>query len=96
VAPGTKSLARIVQNFGREILRDDGTLDRPALGRIIFNNGDARKQLNAIVHPAVRYAMFWAVMRHWWAGERICVVDVPLLIESKLYPYVGRVVVVYW
>jgi dephospho-CoA kinase len=96
VEPGTHALAEIVREFGSEILKPDGTLDRPKLGSIIFSDEAKRKRLNAIVHPAVRRGMFWAVIRHWWHGEKVCVVDVPLLIESKLYPYVGRVVVVYW
>jgi dephospho-CoA kinase len=96
VAPGTPALKQIEQTFGAEILKEDGTLDRPKLGSIIFSDPKARAKLNAIVHPAVRRGMFWAVVGHWWAGEKLCVMDVPLLIESKLYPYVGRVVVVYW
>ena len=55
-----------------------------------------RKKLNEIVHPAVRKKLFWSVMRCWWRGERMCVLDVPLLIEGGLWKLVGKVVVVYW
>jgi dephospho-CoA kinase len=96
VAPGTRALARIAATFGPGVLRADGTLDRPALGKIVFDDAQARVRLNAIVHPAVRRAMLRAVLGHWWAGERVCVLDVPLLVESRLYPFVGRVIVVYW
>lgn len=96
VEPGTPALAAIVRAFGAGVLTPDGALDRPALGRIVFADEAKRKTLNAIVHPAVRRAMFWAVLRHWWRGERVCVLDVPLLIEGGLWKWVGRVVVVYW
>lgn len=96
VEPGTPALRRIIATFGAGVLQPDGTLDRKALGEIIFRDADKRRALNAIVHPAVRRAMLWAVARAWLRGERVCVVDVPLLVESNLWRLVGRVVVVYW
>lgn len=96
VAPGTRGLRQIVSEFGRDILRSDGTLDRPKLGEMIFNNAVKRKKLNAIVHPAVRRAMIWGVIKCWLRGERMCVLDVPLLIEAGLWKWMGWIVVVYW
>ena len=96
VEPGTPALTAIVRAFGPEVLIPDGTLDRPKLGRIVFADEAKRKQLNAIVHPAVRRAMFWSILRCWWRGERVCILDVPLLIEGGLWKWVGKVVVVYW
>jgi dephospho-CoA kinase len=96
VEPGTPALRAIAKEFGPDVLRDDGSLDRPKLGSIVFSDETKRRKLNAIVHPAVRKGMAWAIVGHWLKGERICVVDVPLLVESKLYRFVGRVVVVYW
>ena len=96
VAPGTLGLRAIVSEFGSEVLQADGSLDRPKLGSIIFNDERKRKKLNAIVHPAVRKAMVWAVFKHWIRGDRACVLDVPLLIESGIWNWVGKVVVVYW
>lgn len=54
VEPGTDGLAEIVERFGPGILGDDGALDRPALGEIVFSDEAARADLNAIVHPRVR------------------------------------------
>jgi len=51
--------------------------------------------LNGIVHPAVRRAMIWGVFKAWVRGERVCIVDVPLLIETGIWKWVGKVVVVY-
>ncbi|OBZ65683.1 Dephospho-CoA kinase [Grifola frondosa] len=95
VQPGTPALAQIVKHFGEDVLLPDGTLDRPKLGTIVFNDEAKRRRLNAIVHPAVRREMFWSVLRHWWRGERICILDVPLLVEGGLWKFVGKVVVVY-
>ena len=62
---------------------------------MIFNDERKRKLLNGIVHPAVRKAMVWGVVRAWVRGEKACIVDVPLLIETGIWKWVGKVVVVY-
>lgn len=54
VEPGTPGLAAVVDRFGRQVLTDDGRLDREALGRIVFADEAARRDLEAIIHPAVR------------------------------------------
>ncbi|KAI0797445.1 CoaE-domain-containing protein [Abortiporus biennis] len=95
VLPGTPTLGKIVKYFGEDILLEDGTLNRPKLGSIIFNDAEKRRVLNGIVHPAVKKAMFWSMLRCWWRGERVCIMDVPLLIESGLWQFVGKIVVVY-
>ncbi|KZV62161.1 dephospho-CoA kinase [Peniophora sp. CONT] len=96
VVPGTSGLRPIVSEFGADVLQEDGSLDRPKLGSIIFNDEGKRKKLDAIVHPAVGKAMVWAVLKHWLKGDRACVLDVPLLIESGIWSWAGKVVVVYW
>ena len=77
------------------MLQPDGYLDRKKLGSVIFNDEGKRKQLNGIVHPAVRRAMIWGIVRAWIRGEKVCIVDVPLLIETGIWKWVGKVVVVY-
>ncbi|KAF4576419.1 hypothetical protein EYR36_004396 [Pleurotus pulmonarius] len=95
VEPGTRTLKRIVAEFGEEILLPDGHLDRKKLGAIIFGDEGQRRKLNAIVHPAVRWEMFVGVVKCWVRGHRVCVLDVPLLIEGGLWKWVGKVAVVY-
>ncbi|EGN95881.1 hypothetical protein SERLA73DRAFT_113599 [Serpula lacrymans var. lacrymans S7.3] len=95
VQPGTRGLAQIVDYFGSSVLLADGSLDRRKLGSIIFSDEVKRKKLNSIIHPAVTRAIFWNIVRCWIRGEKICIVDVPLLIEGGLWKWVGRVVVVY-
>lgn len=96
VLPGTHALQKIANHFGQDILLPDGSLDRQKLGSIVFSDERQRKVLNGIVHPAVRRAMLWEVLRCWWRGERMCILDIPLLIESGLWRFVANVVVVYW
>lgn len=98
VEPGTSGHAQIVSTFGNDVLLKDGSraIDRARLGEIIFNDERQRKLLNAIVHPAVRREMIWEVARYWLAGHKVCVLDVPLLIEAGLWKWCSKVVVVYW
>ena len=81
VAPGTPGLARVVERFGRALLRDDGSLDRAALGRIVFTDRAARADLEAIIHPEV-----YSRIREWSAnlpaGTRLSIADIPLLFET--------------
>ncbi|GJE87038.1 dephospho-CoA kinase [Phanerochaete sordida] len=95
VEPGTPALAKIAKHFGEDILQHDGTLDRQKLGAIVFNDEAQRKELNKIVHPAVWRAIAWEVASHWLKGKKICILDVPLLIEGGMWKWVAKVVVVY-
>ncbi|HLO04893.1 MAG TPA: dephospho-CoA kinase [Symbiobacteriaceae bacterium] len=68
-APGSPLVTEIAQAFGPEIIRPDGSLDRPRLGAIVFADPAKRHQLEAIVHPPVR-AQIWAeVERHRQGGS---------------------------
>lgn len=97
VAPGSHALARLVKHFGADrILRDDGSLDREALGSIVFEDEKERKVLNGIVHPAVRRLLAWEVLKLWLKGEKLVVVDAPLLVEAGLWRLCGLIVIVYW
>lgn len=92
VEPGTEGLAAVVAEFGTSVLAEDGTLDRPRLGAIVFADPDRLQALNAIVHPLVgrRSAELRAAAR---PGD-IVVNDVPLLAENSLAPLYDLVIVV--
>lgn len=96
VAPGSYALSSLVSHFGSEILFDDATLNRAALGDIVFKDEKERRVLNGIVHPAVRRLLAWELLKAWFRGEKVCVVDAPLLIEAGLWKACGAIVVVYW
>lgn len=79
VARGTPGLAAVVAEFGPELLTSEGDLDRPAMGAVVFGDAEARKRLEAIIHPLVhaRSAELEAE-----AGDHAVVVhDIPLLAE---------------
>jgi dephospho-CoA kinase len=92
VAPGTPGLAEVAAAFGAGVLRPDGSLDRAALGEIVFASPELRERLNAIVHPKVRARMGELEQAAGTAG--IVVHDVPLIAENGLAGDYDVVVVV--
>lgn len=94
VEPGTETLGKIVDTFGKEILLENGRLNRAKLGDIIFHNPSKRKELNDIMHPAIRKEMLR--QRDEWIekGEKHIVMDIPLLFESRLQHFVEKILVV--
>ncbi|MEU6232331.1 dephospho-CoA kinase [Kitasatospora sp. NPDC047058] len=92
VAPGTDGLKAVVAEFGPQVLRADGSLDRPALGAIVFADPGRLAALNAIVHPLVRARS--AELEEAAAPDAVVVHDVPLLAENGLAPLYDLVVVV--
>lgn len=94
-APGTPVTAAIGVEFGPQVLHPDGSLDRAALGRIVFADPARRKALEGIVHPAVRRRISEAVEGHRQAGHPVTVLDVPLLLEGGLDRTVDQVWLVY-
>lgn len=98
VAPGSAGLAEIVQEFGTAVLLDDGSLDRAALGAIVFSDAEARAKLNAITHPRVRDLVAERVAAAEASDpDAIVVYDVPLLAEADpgSRPRLDSVVVVH-
>jgi dephospho-CoA kinase len=81
VEPGTPALAQIVATFGPHILTQEGSLNRGALGEIVFSDPRKRQLLNDIVHPAVRERT--AVLFAQSPQDCIVVYDVPLLVETS-------------
>ena len=84
VAPGTPGFAAVRERFGQAVLRRDGSLDRDALGRIVFSDAQARRDLEEIIHPQV-----YEGVRGWF--ERLetapnhvpaAIADIPLVYET--------------
>lgn len=85
VAPGTTALQRIVNHFGTGILQPDGSLDRDALGAVVFANPDELDVLNGIIHPAVSdHTRLRLQEIASQTPDAIVVYDVPLLIEAHV------------
>ncbi|MBT2417588.1 dephospho-CoA kinase [Streptomyces sp. ISL-22] len=92
VAPGTPGLAAVVEAFGEDVLAEDGSLDRPKLGSIVFADPDRLAVLNSIVHPLVGARS--RELEEAAAEDAVVVHDVPLLTENGLAPLYDVVVVV--
>jgi dephospho-CoA kinase len=93
VRPGTPGLAAIVKRFGAAVLRDDGALDRARLGGVIFADAIGRRDLEAIVHPAVYEALEGWLRRAEISGARLAIADIPLLYETGRERDFDRVIV---
>jgi dephospho-CoA kinase len=80
VEPGTPGLAAVVERFGTDVLTDDGRLNREALGRLVFADPGARRDLESIVHPAVRARA--AALEAAASADSVVVHVIPLLVET--------------
>jgi dephospho-CoA kinase len=92
VEPGTPGLQAVIDAFGPSVLDSDGRLDRPAMRRRAFADDDARRRLEAIIHPRVRE---WLHDRAMAQHDPYCLLAIPLLVENMdAYRWVNRVLVV--
>lgn len=94
VEPGTPALAAIVDRFGQGILDQHGRLDRAQLGSIVFGDDDARKALNAIIHPRIAEASQKAIAAQVAAGAKAVVYEAALLVENNAYGWMHALIVV--
>ena len=94
VAPGSDGLAEVVAEFGTGVLDATGQLDRPAMRRRVFADADARRRLEAIIHPRVREALRDLCRA---ATSAYAIASIPLLAEGggrEAYPWLQRILVV--
>jgi dephospho-CoA kinase len=94
----SKTLEKLVKHFGDSILQSDGTLNRPALGRLTFGkeNEANRKILNKYTHSAIRKRLAWRVFKYWIQGHSLVIIDTPLAVEAGLWKFCGEMIVVWW
>lgn len=94
----SKTLDKLVAHFGKQILNEDGTLNRPMVGRLSFGkeNEANRKVLNKHTHGAIRKRMTWLLVKYWLAGTPMVIIDTPLAVEAGLWKLCGEMVLVYW
>ena len=96
VAPNTKGLQMIVENFGEEILQPNGELDRIKLGGQVFADEAKRQLLNSIVHPLVHDAQSdWLTTRESENPNGIAIIDAALMIESGGWKRFHKLIVVF-
>jgi len=83
-APGGAALPKILEEFGPGVFRADGTLDRRALGEVIFSDEAQKRALEGIIHPMAQHGMLEIADRAAAEGRKVCVLDVPLLYETAM------------
>ena len=95
-APGGRAMAAIAQTFGPHMVDAQGAMDRQAMRNMVFQNPQAKQQLEAIIHPLVSQVTAEQVQAAVQSGHRVLVFDVPLLVESgeRWRKQLDRVIVV--
>ena len=83
-APGGAALGPIREQFGDEVFLPDGTLDRKALGEIVFHSTPHRRALEGIIHPLVQRSLLEQMDAAAEAGAKVIILDVPLLFETGM------------
>lgn len=94
VSPGCSTLRQIAEYFGSRALLADGTLNRPFLAELIFNDNEARRALNRITHPAIAALAGKRLREAERGGAPLVVYDAPLLFEAGADRQVEKVLVV--
>ncbi|MCE5089908.1 dephospho-CoA kinase [Staphylococcus devriesei] len=94
VAKGSKGLEQIKEQFGDEVITEDGEMDRKYMGDLVFSQPEKRLELNAIVHPIVREIMEEEKQGYIQQGYNV-IMDIPLLFENELQETVDEVWLVY-
>lgn len=95
VEPGSSGLEEIRRAFGNGVFDAQGELDRAAMARIVFQDTEARKKLESIIHPAVSREKDRLLTELENQGHEIVIVDVPLLYESSWQGNFDLVIVAY-
>ena len=95
VEPGTEGLKAIVDTFGSHVLHDDGTLNREALGAIVFHNEEKRQLLNSCLKTHIRNRIMELTSQYEPGNTPILIYDIPLLIEGEWYTMMDEVWLVY-
>jgi dephospho-CoA kinase len=93
IDPGTPGFDAVLETFGPDVVSKDGSLDRSGLAALVFKAEEARRKLEAIVHPEVR-RLFVEETGKYQGTDRVIVYSVPLLVESGLQRMVDVVVVI--
>jgi dephospho-CoA kinase len=94
VEPGQPAATQIREQFGDEVFAADGTLNREALGAVVFADPGARARLNAITHPRIALEMKTRADALREAGHPWIIYDAALLVENRAQEWLGGLIVV--
>jgi len=94
VQPGSSGIAKIIEHFGKSVLKSDGTLNRQKMRKLILADENARKDLERLIHPDILHWMNLEIQEAVQAASPIIIVEVPLLFELNLSDQFDHVVMV--
>ncbi|KAL5983813.1 hypothetical protein ACLOJK_017907 [Asimina triloba] len=95
VRKGTGGWKKVVATFGDEILQENGEIDRAQLGQIVFTDPAKRQLLNRLLAPFISSGIFWEVVKLWFKGSKVVVLDIPLLFEAKMDQWTKPIIVIW-
>lgn len=97
VEPGKTAWKKIKKEFGDGVFKENGELDRDALGKLIFDDIEKRRTLNNITHPEIHCTIYKEVVRFFFLGHNFIVLDLPLLFETGvMLNYLHKIITVTW
>ncbi|MBR9829897.1 MAG: dephospho-CoA kinase [Oceanospirillales bacterium] len=94
VEPGSEALLKIAAHFGQNVITADGTLDRPALRRIVFDKERERNWLETLLHPLIRNQILDTIEQLDTDGHDYAILASPLLLETDQHLLISKVIVV--
>ncbi len=94
LSEGGRAYKAVIEAFGKDILSDDGRIDRQKLGEKIFNNSQRRAELEAITHPAIADLAKRGIEMVKERGESLAIYEAALLVETGIYKELDALVVV--
>ena len=89
-----KLLSKVYETFGNDIKNEDGSLNRKALGRIVFSDDEKLIQLNKLTHPVIRQKVSDEIEAYKSQNEEIVILDAALLVESDYLNFIDKLLVV--
>lgn len=89
--PGERCYAPVIELFGKDVIKEDKTIDRKRISDVVFSKRDLLEKLNQIIHPAVREYILEQLERERLHGRELCVVEAALLLEEHYEKFCDQV-----
>ena len=95
VEPNTQGAKEIRKAFGSDVFEEDGSLNRQKLGALIFSNAENRQKLDELLQPLIKIMILDEIEAYRQKGEKMIVLDLPLLFEKQYEELCEEIIVVY-
>ncbi|KAK3028643.1 hypothetical protein RJ639_037823 [Escallonia herrerae] len=92
---GSGGWKKVLAAFGEDILLENGEVDRPKLGQVVFSDPAKRQLLNRLLAPYISSGILVEVLKLWMKGCKVIVLDIPLLFEAKMDKWTKPIIVVW-